>query len=73
MHPKSIIGTILIVAGVVALLYKGFTYTTEEKAIDLGPLQVTAEKKHSVPIPPILGGIAVVVGIGLLVWKPKRS
>jgi hypothetical protein len=73
MHPKSIIGTILIVAGVVALLYKGFTYTTEEKAIDLGPLQVTAEKKHSVLIPPILGGIAVVVGIGLLVWKPKRS
>lgn len=73
MHPKSIIGTILIVAGVVALLYKGFTYTTEEKAIDLGPLQVTAEKKHSVLIPPILGGIAVVVGIGLLVWKPKHS
>lgn len=73
MNPKTIIGVILIVVGVVALSYQGFTYTTREKAIDLGPLQVIAEEKHTVPIPPILGGIALVVGIGLLVWNPKRG
>jgi hypothetical protein len=73
MNPKTIIGVILIVLGVVALSYQGFTYTTREKAIDLGPLQVIAEEKHTVPIPPILGGIALVVGIGLLVWNPKRG
>lgn len=73
MKPKTIIGIILIVVGVVALSYQGFSYTTREKAIDLGPLQVIAEEKHTVPIPPILGGIALVVGIGLLVWNPKRG
>jgi uncharacterized membrane protein HdeD (DUF308 family) len=73
MNPKTIAGIILIVVGVVALSYQGFTYTTREKAIDLGPLQVTAEEKHTVPIPPILGGIALVAGIGLLVWNPKRG
>ena len=73
MNPKTIIGVILIIVGVVALSYQGFSYTTREKAIDLGPLQVIAEEKHTVPIPPILGGIALVVGIGLLVWNPKRG
>jgi hypothetical protein len=73
MNPKTIASIILIVVGIVALSYQGFTYTTREKAIDLGPLQVTAEEKHTVPIPPILGGIALVAGIGLLVWNPKRG
>jgi di/tricarboxylate transporter len=73
MNPKTIASIILIVVGIVALSHQGFTYTTREKAIDLGPLQVTAEEKHTVPIPPILGGIALVAGIGLLVWNPKRG
>jgi hypothetical protein len=73
MNPKTIAGIILIVIGIIALSYQGFTYTTREKAIDLGPLQVIAEEKHTVPIPPILGGVALVVGIGLLVWNPKRG
>jgi len=73
MNPKTIASIILIVVGVAALSYQGFTYTTREKAIDLGPLQVTAEEKHTVPISPILGGIALVAGIGLLVWNPKRG
>lgn len=72
MNPKTVSGIILIVLGVVALSYDGFTYTTREKAIDLGPLQVIAEEKHTVPIPPILGGFALIAGIGLLVWNPPK-
>jgi hypothetical protein len=73
MSPKAIIGTILIVIGVIALSYQGFTYTTREKAVDLGPLKVTSEQEHTVPLPPILGGIAFALGIGLLVWNSKSN
>ncbi|WP_395748920.1 DUF3185 domain-containing protein [Prosthecobacter sp.] len=61
------IAIILIAIGIVALTYQGFSYTTTEKAVDLGPIQVTAEKKHTVPLPPVLGGIALIGGIVLLV------
>ena len=64
---------ILIVLGIVAIAYHGITYTTTEKAIDLGPLQVTAEKTHTIPLPPILGGIALVGGIVLLAVGFKKS
>jgi hypothetical protein len=73
MNSKTIIGAILIIIGVVAFSYQGFSYTTREKAIDLGPLQVTAEEEHTVPLPPILGGIVFALGIGLLVWNAKRK
>jgi hypothetical protein len=66
------IAIILIVLGIVALTYQGFTYTTTEKAVDLGPIQVTAEKKHTVPLPPVLGGISLIGGILLLVTSKKR-
>ncbi|WP_395740899.1 DUF3185 domain-containing protein [Prosthecobacter sp.] len=63
---------ILIALGIVALTYQGFTYTTKEKAVDLGPIQVTAEKTHTVPLPPVLGGIALIGGIVMLVTSKKR-
>ena len=47
----KITGIILIIAGVAALLYGGFTYTTQKKAVDLGPLQVEKTEHHSVPLP----------------------
>jgi hypothetical protein len=72
MKPQVIIATLLIIIGVIALAYQGFSYTTTEKAVDLGPIQVTAEKKHTVPLPPVLGGIALVGGILLLVTSKKR-
>lgn len=66
-------GIILIIIGVIALAYHGFTYTTTEKVIDLGPLQVTAEKTKTIPLPPILGGVALAGGIVLLVIGNKKS
>lgn len=66
MKPAIVVGILLIVFGVVALAYEGITYTTREKVIDLGPLQASVEKKKTVPLPPILGGLALVGGIVLL-------
>jgi len=73
MSPKTIIAVILIAAGVLVLAYQGITYTTREKVVDLGPLQMTAEKTKTFPLPPILGGIAVVGGIVLLVMGTRKG
>ena len=72
MKTNQLLGVVLIVFGVVAFAYQGFTYTTREKAIDLGPLQVTTEKTRTIPLPPIVGAIALVGGIALLVVNGKR-
>ncbi len=73
MKPQIIVAILLIIVGIVAFAYQGITYTTKEKAIDLGPIQVTAEKTHTIPLPPIVGGIALVGGIVLLVSAGKRA
>ena len=62
-------GSLLIIIGIIAFSYQGFTYTTTEKAVDLGPIQVTTEKEHTLPLPPLVGGICLVVGILLLLKK----
>lgn len=62
----SIIAILLIVIGAAMLAYEGFTYTTREKAIDLGPIQVTAEKQHYVYLPPVLGGVLIIGGVLML-------
>ncbi len=73
MKTPAVAGLLLIILGIVAFAYQGFTYTTREKAIDLGPIQVTAEKTHTFPLPPILGAIAIVGGIFLLVTNARRA
>lgn len=73
MKASPILAIVLIVLGVAALAYQGFSYTTREKAIDLGPIQVTAEKTHDVPLPPIIGAIAIVGGIVLLVAGRSKA
>lgn len=68
----KIVAIFLIALGIIALAYQGFTYTTTEKAVDLGPIQVTAEKTHRVPLPPVLGGISLIGGILLLMSSKKK-
>jgi hypothetical protein len=72
MKPITIIGVILIVLGVVALAYQGITYTTNEKVVDLGPLKVEAKREKTIPLPPILGGLALVGGIVLVIAGARR-
>ena len=73
MRPKIIIAIILIALGISAFAYQGITYTTREKVVDLGPIQVTAEKTKTLPLPPIVGAIALVGGIVLLVMGIKKG
>jgi uncharacterized membrane protein YidH (DUF202 family) len=67
------LGVVLIVLGVLALVYQGFTYTKRETIVDLGPIQASADREKSIPIPPIAGVVAVVGGIALLVAGNKRG
>jgi drug/metabolite transporter (DMT)-like permease len=59
-------GIILIVLGVLALAYQGFTYTTHKKVLDIGPIQATKEEHKTIPIPPILGALALIGGVVIL-------
>ena len=73
MKTYTLTGIILIVIGIVTLAYQGITYTTREKVLDIGPIQVSADKTKTVPLPPILGSIALVGGIVLLVMGNKKG
>lgn len=68
----KIIGIVLIALGIIMLIWTGFTYTKKEKVIDAGPLQVSADKQHSVNWPPYAGGILVIAGVVLLVVDKKN-
>jgi uncharacterized membrane protein YidH (DUF202 family) len=68
----KILGIVLIVAGIIALVYGGFSYTITKKAVDMGPIQINRKENHSVPLPPVLGVIAIVGGGALLYFGAKR-
>ncbi len=73
MKPISLIGVLLIVLGGLALAYQGFTYTHQEKVLDIGPIHATREDHEHVSIPPVLGGLALVGGIALLVLGGRKG
>ncbi|HXW08349.1 MAG TPA: hypothetical protein VD833_24165 [Vicinamibacterales bacterium] len=68
----KLIGIALIVLGVIALAYGGISYTREEKVLDIGPIEATAEKRETIPLPPVLGGLALAGGVVLLIYSGKR-
>jgi uncharacterized membrane protein HdeD (DUF308 family) len=68
-----LLGIALIILGVVAFAYQGITYTTREKVIDIGPLQATVEKEKTIPLPPLVGAVALVGGIVLLMLGAKKE
>jgi hypothetical protein len=73
MKTYTVLAIILIAIGIVAFAYQGITYTTREKVVDLGPIQMTAEKTRTLPLPPIVGGLCLVGGIALLVLGRKNG
>jgi uncharacterized membrane protein YidH (DUF202 family) len=66
MNAAKVVGLLLVIVGVVALLYSGVTYTRREKIVDLGPVQIEKKTTERIPIPPIVGGLALVGGIVLV-------
>jgi hypothetical protein len=69
---RSMVGILLIVLGVLALAYQGFTYTKREKAVDAGPIQISVDREKTVPIPPIIGALALAGGIVLLLTSKRN-
>lgn len=73
MKTYTLAGIVLIAIGIVAFAYQGITYTTREKVVEIGPVEVTAEKTKTFPLPPIVGAVALVGGIVLLLIERKKG
>ena len=73
MRPIAMIGVVLILFGLAALVYQGITYTSRETVIDIGPVHATANRQKTLPLPPIVGTVAVVGGVVLLVAGARKS
>jgi hypothetical protein len=72
MKPVAIAGVLLIVLGLAALVYQGVSYTSRETVIDIGPVHATADREKSLPIPPVVGIVAVAGGVALLVAGARK-
>ena len=72
MKAATLVGIVLVVIGIVGLLYGGITYTRREKVLDIGPIEATAERRKTIPLPPLLGGLFVAGGIVLIVVGARR-
>lgn len=62
----------LTILGLVMIIYTGFNYVTTEKVVDLGPIQINAEKNHPVQWSPIIGAVLLVGGIVVLAVDRKK-
>ena len=71
--PLIIIGIVPIAVGLVSLACQGITYTSRETVVDLAPIKATADTQKTIPLPPILGGLALAGGVTLLVgaWRGR--
>jgi uncharacterized membrane protein len=72
MNASTIVGIVLVIIGVVALAYGGITYTRDETVLDVGPIEAQAETQERIPLPPMLGGLALVGGIVLIVVGARK-
>jgi len=72
MKPITVVGIFLIAIGIISLVYQGITYTSREKILEIGPLEAHKEEKKTIPLPPILGGLALAGGIVLVIYGAKK-
>ncbi len=73
MKPIVVAGIVLVIIGVIALTYQGITYTTREKVVQLGPIEATKKTEKTIPLPPLLGGIALAAGVVLIIAGAKNK
>ena len=72
MAPARIAGLLLIILGLVGLLWGGISWTREKTVVDVGPIKATTQERETIPLPPLVGGLALVAGIVLLVLPRKK-
>jgi drug/metabolite transporter (DMT)-like permease len=73
MRPGAVVGALLILAGIIMFSIGGFSFKSQERVADIGPIEVTAERERSVPLPPILAGLAIVGGLVMIVASSRRA
>jgi hypothetical protein len=73
MKTLTLAGIVLIVLGIGALAYQGITYTSRETVVDIGPIHATAERERTIPLPPIVGGAAVLAGVALAIAGARQK
>jgi hypothetical protein len=73
MKPISWAGILLIVLGALALAYQGINYTREKNVLDVGPAHITTESHERIPLPPVIGGLALAGGVVLLVMGARKK
>lgn len=73
MKPQVLIGIILIIVGVLIFAYQGITYTRRTRVAKIGPVEVTGEKRETLPISPAIGTLATAGGIFLVVLGSRKS
>lgn len=73
MKPMGLVGIVLLIIGVIGIAAGSISFTHKEKVIDLGPLEVTADKKETLPLPQLASGAAIVAGIVLLVAGARKA
>lgn len=66
MKTSAVAGVILIVIGVISLVFQGVTYTKHKKVLQVGSFEATTEQHKTIPLPPIIGCVALVAGVALL-------
>jgi UDP-N-acetylmuramyl pentapeptide phosphotransferase/UDP-N-acetylglucosamine-1-phosphate transferase len=66
MKRSAVAGVILIIIGVISLVFQGITYTRHKKVLQVGSFQATTEQHKTIPLPPIIGGVALVAGVVIL-------
>ena len=71
MTPRRIVGLVLVIIGLVSLLWGGISWTREKTIVDLGPIQARSQERETIPLPPIVGGLALVAGVILLVVRER--
>ena len=69
--PLMIIGIALVALGLIALAYQGITYTSRETIVDLGPIKATADRQKTIPLSPILGGLALAGGVAVVIGSAR--
>jgi len=69
--PRRIVGLVLVIVGLISLLWGGISWTREKTIVDIGPIEARSRERETIPLPPVVGGIALVAGAILLVVRER--